>query len=179
MASQFQDPGQGWIVADPEGGHAHQVNNLLSDAATDHLLLLARLPSDISRSLPVDAQGIQRAIDYLADIIGFSPDQRRDLVRSHAVNPAVLHARVFGAEGLTDSTVLGAFVDGARVRAEALVVLADEASAEDLGARVRLLLADHPPPTEEDRDTVNALIDTYKAQEQAALMIARGLDAEA
>jgi hypothetical protein len=159
-----------------DGTHAQQVNTLLSDAATDHLLLLARLPTAISRSLPVDAQGIQRAIDYLADIIGFSPDQRRDLVRSHAVNPAVLHARVFGAEGLTDSTVLGAFVDGARVRAEALVVLADEAGGEGLGAQVRGLLAQNPPPIEADGETVPALIDTYKAQEQAALLIARGLD---
>jgi hypothetical protein len=159
-----------------DGAHAEQVNALLSEAATDHLLLLARLPAQISRSLPVDAQGIQRAIDYLADIIGFSPDQRRDLVRSHAVNPAVLHARVFGAEGLTDSTVLGAFVDGARVRAEALVVLADEAGGESLGAQVRVLLAENPPPVEADGEAITALIDTYKAQEQAALVIAQGLD---
>ncbi len=163
-------------MADAEETHAERVNVLLSQAATDHLLLLTALPAEIARSLPVDAQGIQRAIDYLADVIGFSARERRDLVRSHALNPAVLQARVFGAEGLSDSTVLGAFVDGARVRAEALGRLADAAGGETLGAQVRVLLADHPPPTQANGDAVNALIDTYKAQEQAALMIARGLD---
>jgi hypothetical protein len=164
-------------MAERSGTHAERVSAMLSHAATEHLLLLTHLPEQVARSLPVDAQGIQRAIDHLALAVAFSDEQRRNLIRPHAVNPAVLHARVFGAEGLTDSTVLGAFVDGARVRADALGVLADEAGGEDLGAKVRILLADNPPPTDTDAGAVNALIDTYKAQEQAALLIARALDA--
>ena len=160
------------------GPHTQEVTNLLKVAAAEHVLLLARLPNEISRSLPVDAQGIQHAIDHLATAAGFSDEDRRGLIRPHAVNPAVLHARVFGAEGLSDSTVIGAFVEGARVRADALVVLADEVGGGDLGAQVRVLLADSPPPAESDPDPTPSLIDTYKAQEQAALLIAQRLDAE-
>ncbi len=159
--------------------HTDTVTGLLKQAAAEHLLLLARLPQDIARSLPVDAQGIQRAIDHLADALGFSEEQRRGLIRPHAVNPALLHARVFGAEGLTDSTVVGAFVEGARVRAAALALLADEAGGAALGAEVRTLLADHPPPAETDPDPTPALVDTYRAQEQAARLIAASLDADA
>ena len=159
------------------GPHSHQVSTLLKDAAAEHLLLLTRLPEEIARSLPVDAQGIQRAIDYVAEAAGFSAAERRSLIAPHGVNPAVLHARVFGAEGLTDSTVIGAFVEGARVRAEALCTIADEVGGEGLGARVRGLLADNPPPAAEDPDPTLELIDTYKSQEQAALIIAAALDA--
>jgi hypothetical protein len=158
------------------GPHTQQVISLLRRAATEHVLLLTRLPGDIARSLPVDAQGIQHAIDHLAVAAGFSDEERKNLIRPHSVNPAVLHARVFGAEGLSDSTVIGAFVEGARVRADALACLADEVGGEVLGARVRLLLADSPPPGESDPDPTQVLIDTYKAQEQAALLIARELD---
>ena len=164
-------------MVDPDRTHADQVSSLLAEAATEHLVLLARLPSEIARSLPVDAQGIQRAIDHLAVAVGFSVEQQRNLVRPHAVNPAVLHARVFGAEGLPDSTVIGAFVEGARVRADALCILADEAGGEELGAEVRVLLADHPPPAEGDADAIDSLVGTYKAQEQAAVLIAVGIDA--
>ncbi len=160
------------------GPHTQEVSNLLKVAAAEHVLLLARLPNDIARSLPVDAQGIQHAIDHLAVAAGFSDEDRRNLVRPHAVNPAVLHARVFGAEGLSDSTVIGAFVEGARVRADALSVLADEVGGERLGVQVRGLLADNPPPGESDPEPTLSLVDTYKAQEQAALLIAEALDAQ-
>jgi hypothetical protein len=164
-------------VASPEPSNAEHVAGLLKVAAAEHILLLARLPRDMARSLPVDAQGIQRAIDHLANAAGFSEERRRSLIRPHSINPAVLHARVFGADGLTDSTVVGAFVEGARVRADALGVLADEVGGEDLGARVRVLLANSPPPADGDPDPTRVLIDTYRAQEQAALLIAAGLDA--
>jgi hypothetical protein len=163
-------------MSDLTGPHAHEVTSLLKVAAAEHVLLLTHLPGDIARSLPVDAQGIQHAIDHLAVAAGFSDEERRGLIRPHAVNPAVLHARVFGAEGLTDSTVLGAFVEGARVRAAALGVLADEVGGEDLGARVRILLADNPPPAEGDPEPAHALTATYRAQERAAVIIAETLD---
>ena len=156
--------------------HHATVVALLAQAAEAHHTLLSRLPGDIARSLPVDAQGIQHAIDHLADAAGFTPEQRRSLIRSHAVNPAVLHARVFGPAGLSDSTVIGAFVEGARVRADALTTLADAVGGETLGARVRGLLAQFPPPGENDPDPGAALEATYGAQERAALAIAGGLD---
>ncbi len=165
-------------MPDATGPHTQEVTNLLRLAAAEHVLLLARLPGDIARSLPVDAQGIQHAIDHLAVAAGFSDEQRRGLIRPHAVNPAVLHARVFGADGLTDSTVIGAFVEGARVRADALGVLADEVGGQELGVRVRVLLADHPPPAEGDAESTQALTATYKAQERAAVMIAEALDGQ-
>jgi hypothetical protein len=166
-------------MADLDRSHTHEVTSLLKVAAAEHVILLTHLPGDIARSLPVDAQGIQHAIDHLAMAAGFSDEQRRRLILPHAANPAVLHARVFGAEGLTDSTVIGAFVEGARVRADALGVLADEVGGRDLGARVRLLLTEKPPPIESDPDATEALVTTYKAQERAAMLIAGALDTQA
>jgi hypothetical protein len=122
---------------------------------------------------------VTRAIDHLAEAAGLSEDERRALVRPHAVNPAVMHARVFGAEPLTRETVMAAFVDGARVRADALTTLADTIGGERLGAEVRDLLVEHPPPAEADAaDADEALRNTYAAQEQAALMIAAHLDGQ-
>lgn len=163
-------------MTDATGPHTQEVENLIKAAAAEHVLLLARLPGEIARSLPVDAQGIQHAIDHLAAAAGFSDEERHGLIRLHAVNPAVLHARVFGAEGLTDSTVIGAFVEGARVRADALVVLADEVGGAELGARVRGLLADNPPPAKRDAEATEELTATYKAQEKAAVIMAEALD---
>ena len=40
--------------------------------------------------------------------------------------------------------MIGSFVDGARVRADALVGLADAIGGEELGAEIRALLAAHP-----------------------------------
>jgi hypothetical protein len=161
----------------PPGPYEERVDSLLRQAAGAHAVLLAQLPPEISRSLPVDAQGVTQAIDHLANAAGFSEVQRRELFRGHAVNPAVLHARVFGASGLTDSTVIGAFIDGARVRARALVTLADKIGGEVLGRDVRRILADHPPPVDAATDwAVDALREAYAGQEETVLLIARHLD---
>jgi hypothetical protein len=165
-------------VSAVEISHRTRVETLLTDAAAERAALMSRLPPDMQASLPVDAQGVTQAIDHLAVAAGFSVDERRDLVRPHAVNPAVLHARVFGGAPLSAETVLGSFVDGARVRAEALGTLADTIGGEPLGRAVRNLLVEHPPPVSaEAEDAVAALRDTYTAQERAARLIAARLDA--
>lgn len=157
--------------------HRGRVEALLSDAAAEHAALLARLSPDLQASLPVDAQGITQAIDHLATAAGFSESQRHALIRPHAVNPAVLHARVFGGAPLTRETVIASFVEGARVRADALAVIADAVGGEGLGTEVRTLLVEHPPPVSGDTgDPEPALKATYAAQERAAVMIAASLD---
>jgi hypothetical protein len=153
--------------------HRARVQALLEEAAREHEALLRQLPAELAASLPVDAQGITRAIDELADAAGLDERERRALIRPHAVNPAVMHARVFGGAPLTRETVIASFVDGARVRADALAALADRVGGEALGAEVRTLLVEHPPPVE---DAIPALRETYVAQERAALRIATGLD---
>jgi hypothetical protein len=160
--------------------HRDQVETLLADAAAAHSSLLMRLPAELRESLPVDAQGVTEAIDHLAVAAGMSESERRALLRPHAVNPAVLHARVFGAAPLARETVIAAFVEGARVRADALTALADAVDGEPLGRAVRRLLVSHPPPVEAGRREVVAdLRATYAAHEQAAILIAAALDAEA
>jgi hypothetical protein len=160
--------------------HRAHVQWLLAEAQAAHNSLLDAAPADVRASLPVDAQGITRAIDHIAGAAGFSADERRRLISPHAVNPAVLHARVFGAAPLTTETVIGAFVEGARVRADALVTLADSVGDENLTRDVHALLIDHPLPTAEGRestaDPAGALRDAYSAQEQATLLIAARLD---
>lgn len=154
------------------------MQSLLRDAAAQHQELLTRLPAELQLSLPVDAQGVTRAIDYLAEAAGLSEAERRALIRPHALNPAVLHARIFGPTPLARETVIGSFVEGARVRADALGRLADAAGGTSLGQAVRERLIGSPPPAASDgRDTVEALKATYAAQEQAAVMIAAALDA--
>jgi hypothetical protein len=158
--------------------HRARVETLLAEAAAEHDALLAGAPPELGAAVPVDAQGITRAIDHLAVAAGLSVRERRDLVRPHAVNPAVMHARVFGRAPLARETVLASFVDGARVRADALVALADTIGGPPLGAAVRGLLAEHPPPLHpEDAGAVPALRATYAAQERATVVIATGLDA--
>lgn len=160
--------------------HREFVEALLADAAAEHASLRARLPEDLAASLPVDAQGVTRAIDHLAVAAGLSQSERRALIRPHAVNPAVLHARVFGRAPLTRETVVASFVEGARVRADALVGLADAIGGEPLGLKVRkLLVADPPPAQAEGDDVIPALRATYAAHERAAVLIAAGLDATA
>lgn len=158
--------------------HRARVEALLMEAALEHTALLRSVPAEVGASLPVDAQGITRAIDQLAVATGFTPDERRKLVKPHAVNPAVMHARVFGAAPLTRGTIIGAFVDGARVRADALVQIADAVGDGDLSGDVRTLLVDHPLPSgdEGSDDAVVSLRDAYAAQERAALLIAAHLD---
>lgn len=160
--------------------HRARVQELLIEAQAAHDALLIQVPADVGASLPVDAQGITRAIDHIASAAGLSAAERRQLVRPHAVNPAVLHARVFGATPLADETVIGAFVEGARVRADALVTLAETVGDRGLIREVHALLIDHPLPTADGResttDPMAALRDAYAAQEQAALAIAARLD---
>lgn len=150
---------------------------MLTDAAAEHADLMSRLPAELRESLPVDAQGVTAAIDHLATAAGLSPGERRDLIRPHAVNAAVLHARVFGPAPLARETVIASFVEGARVRADALSTLADAVGGEPLGREVRRLLVAHPPPVDAGgSDVVPALRATYAAHERAALMIAARLD---
>ncbi|HEY2441240.1 MAG TPA: hypothetical protein VGI07_13480 [Solirubrobacteraceae bacterium] len=159
--------------------HRGRVEALLTDAAAEHASLMSRLPPELQASLPVDAQGVTRAIDHLATAAGLSAGERRALIRPHAVNPAVLHARVFGGAPLTPDTVIGSFVEGARVRADALAALADVVGGESLGREVRALLVAHPPPAgAAGDDVVPALRATYAAHERAALVIAARLDGE-
>jgi hypothetical protein len=156
--------------------HAH-VEALLAQAAAAHASLMSQLSPELQASLPVDAQGVTQAIDYLAVAVGMSVSERRALIRPHALNPAVLHGRVFGREPLGPETVLASFVEGARVRADALGALADVIGGEALGQEVRLLLVAHPPPVSPDvADVVPALQATYAAHEEAALLIAARLD---
>jgi hypothetical protein len=157
--------------------HQAHVETLLRDAAAEHAGLISRLSPELQASLPVDAQGVTRAIDHLASAAGLSDGERRALIRPHAVNAAVLHARVFGREPLARETVIASFVEGAQVRADALAGLADTVGGEPLGQGVRRLLVANPPPVEPDGpDVVPALRATYAAQERATVMIAAGLD---
>jgi hypothetical protein len=162
-----------------DGAHRSRVEAMLSDAAAAHARLVVVVPPELRESLPVDAQGLTQAIDHLAISAGLSESERRALIKPHAVNPAVLHARVFGPEPLGRETVIGSFVDGARVRADALTSLADAVGGEPLGLEVRNLLVEYPPPAPGgDPDaTVDELRATYAAQERAALLIAAALDA--
>jgi hypothetical protein len=160
-----------------DGTHRDRVVALLREAAAEHASLMSHLSPELQASLPVDAQGVTRAIEHLAAAAGFSDSERRALIRPHAVNPAVLHARVFGRAPLAPETVIGSFVEGARVRADALAALADAVGGEPLGREVRTLLVDHPPPLGADgHDVVPVLRATYAAHERAALMIAASLD---
>jgi hypothetical protein len=160
--------------------HRAHVETLIADAAAAHATLLTRLPEPLRQSLPVDAQGVTEAIDHLAGAAGLSESERRELIRPHAVNPAVLHARVYGTAPLSRETVMASFVEGARVRADALAALADAIGGEALGSQVRGLLVEHPPPLDGGaEDAVEALRATYAAHERAALLIAAELDAGA
>lgn len=159
------------------GTHRTRVQEMLATAAARHAALLPGLPPHVQASLPVDAQGLTEAIDYLAEAAGFSSAERRTLVRPHGVNPAVLHARVFGAAPLAEETVMASFVDGARVRADALARLADAIGGAPLGEHVRALLVEHPLPlAHSGLAAVPALRAAYAAQEHAAIAIADGLD---
>ena len=154
------------------------VRRLLAEAASAHDELLSRLPAELQVSLPVDAQGVTQAIDHLAVAAGLTHSERLELIKPHGVNPAVLHARVFGGAPLGRETVIGSFVDGARVRADALGELADIVGGEQLGTAVRGLLVENPPPVESrGPEVVVELRATYAAQERAAMMIAAHLDA--
>jgi len=150
----------------------------MSEAAAEHASLLERLPPELGESLPVDAQGVTHAIDHLASAAGLSESERRALIRPHAINPAVLHARVYGPASLTRDTVIASFVEGARVRADALSALADLVGGESLGQQVRSVLVADPPPGDDAAwgEAVAALRATYAAHERAVVLIAEHLD---
>src|ERR1700727_2060695 len=138
-----------------DGTHRQHVEALLADAAAEHARLMSQLPPEIAASLPVDAQGVTQAIDHLASAAGLSESERRALIRPHAINPAVLHARVFGPTALTRETVIAS-----------------------LGEEIRqVLVADPPPADASGTEAVSALRATYAAHERAAVMIAERLDA--
>jgi hypothetical protein len=154
-----------------------RVEAMLAAASAAHAALLPQLPPDVRAAVPVDAQGITEAIDFLAETAGLSPAERRTLIRPHAVNPAVMHARVFGGAPLAEETIMGSFVDGARVRADALANLADVIAGPALTAEVRGLLVEHPLPLAGDGlAAVPALRAAYEAQERAVVVIAARLD---
>jgi hypothetical protein len=154
-----------------------RVEAMLAAAAAAHAALLPQLPPHVRASVPVDAQGITEAIDFLAETVGLSPAERRALIRPHAVNPAVMHARVFGGAPLGEATIMGSFVDGARVRADALTNLAEAVGGAALTAEVRALLVEHPLPLADDGlAAVPALRAAYEAQERAVVLIASRLD---
>ena len=157
--------------------HRARVGAMLADAAARHIELLPQLPAHVQASLPVDAQGITEAIDLLAEAAGFSADERRTLIRPHAVNPAVMHARVFGGAPLAEETVMGSFIEGASVRAEALANLADAVGGSPLSAEIRALLVEHPLPLPgAGLAGVPALRAAYESQERAVVTIATRLD---
>ena len=66
-----------------ESTHREQVKALLGQAAADHETLVAQLPANLQASLPVDAQGVTRAIDLLAVAAGLDEDARRALLIAH------------------------------------------------------------------------------------------------
>ena len=157
--------------------HRDRVEMLLREAAVERESLMTQLAPELAASLPVDAQGVTRAIDHLAVAAGLTDAERRALVRPHAVNPAVLPARVFGRAPLARETVVASFVEGVRVRADALTGLADVIGGEPLGQEVRRLLVTSPPPADGAQpDVVEALRATYDAHERAATLIAGCLD---
>jgi hypothetical protein len=156
--------------------HRAQVEAMLAAASERHAALLPSLSPEIRASLPVDAQGITEAIDFVADVAGLSATERRALIRPHAVNAAVMHARVFGGAPLAEGTIMGSFVEGARVRADALVNLADAVGGAELGAEVRELLVQNPLPVADGGLAgVPALRAAYDAQERAIVAIAARL----
>jgi hypothetical protein len=156
--------------------HREAVEAILAGARAERAALLEQLSPALRASLPVDATGITEAIDHLARVAGAEAALRAAQAHGHRTNPAVLHGRVFGRAPLSPDTVLAAFVEGGRVRAEALRHLAAAAGGAPLAAEVGALLAAHPPPAVTGPGAATALREAYAAQEEAALRIAAHLD---
>src|SRR3954452_17315914 len=146
--------------------HRREVEAILAGARAERAALLDQLSPALRASLPVDATGITQAIDHLGEAAGL--DLHAEQVRGHKTNAAVLHGRVFGRRPLSRDTVLAAFVDGARVRAETLAHLAEAVGGEPLAHEIETLLAPHPPQAD--------LPAAYAAQEHATVVIATHLD---
>jgi len=167
-------------VPGPEPTHRQEVEAILAGAAAERRVLLEAVSPALRASLPVDATGITQAIEHLAAAVALADELRAEQAAGHRANPAVLHGRVFGRAPLSADTVLAAFVEGARVRADVLLRLADAAGGTALAERVGALLGEHPPPTDAAADdAAEALRDTYAAHERAAVLIAEALDARA
>jgi hypothetical protein len=153
--------------------HRLEVEAILAGARAEHRALLSQLSPELGASLPVDATGITQAIDHLAVAGGLPPeDVHGEQVRAHRTNAAVLHGRVFGRAPLGAATVLAAFVDGARVRADALMRLASALGGPELEDEVAELVAFG------DVGSPARLRELYAAHERAALAIAAHLDRE-
>ena len=160
-------------------GYFEQVEELLAAARAAHAETLANVPAGLRASLPVDATGVTQAIEILAAAVGIDEEVRAERDRLNRANPAVLHGRVFGRTPLAPETVVAAFADGARVRAGLLERLAAAVDGEALRDEVRALLAERPPPHDDDAEPVAALRAAYAAQERAVLLCAGRLDARA
>ena len=149
--------------------HRREVEAILAGARAERAALHDQLSPGLRAALPVDATGITQAIDHLGEAAGL--DLHREQAQGHKTNSAVLHGRVFGCAPLSRDTVLAAFVDGARVRAETLAHLAEAVGGDALADEVRASLERHPPAATEPE-----LRAAYAAQEDAALRIAVHLD---
>jgi hypothetical protein len=74
--------------------HRARVEATLANAAINHAALLERLPPEMRATLPVDAQGLTEAIDFVAEATGWSSAQRRALVRPHERAVVAIAARL-------------------------------------------------------------------------------------
>jgi hypothetical protein len=161
-----------------EPTHRQEIEAILAGARAEHRSLLHRVSPALRASLPVDATGITQAIEQLGELAGVSERLQAEQAQAHRANPAVLHGRVFGRTPLSADTVLAAFTDGARVRAGALQMLAEEVGGPALAGEIRMLLAADPPPADAAAPEAAAdLRAAYAAQEQAVVAIAAHLDA--
>jgi hypothetical protein len=157
--------------------HRQEIEAILAGSRAEHRALLEGVSPELGASLPVDAAGIAQSITHLAGLAGLADEVSADLARGHRANPAVLHGRVFGRRPLSPDTVLAAFVDGARVRAEVLLRLAEAVGGAALGQEIAALLAEHPPPVDAGApDAAATLGGTYAAQERAVVRLAGHLD---
>jgi hypothetical protein len=158
--------------------HRDEVRAILEGSAAEHRALLDAVSPALRGSLPVDASGITQAIEHLAGAVDLSQEVRIAQARGHESNAAVLHGRVFGREPLSPETVLAAFADGARVRAELIVALARESGGAPFAEHVAHGLAEHPLPEagDETAAATSALRAAYAAQERAVLALAEHLD---
>jgi hypothetical protein len=157
--------------------HRQEIEDILAAGRAEHGALLEQVSPQLRASLPVDAAGIARSIERIAELAGLEEEVSAQLAHGNRANPAVLHGRVFGRAPLSPDTVLAAFVDGARVRADVLLGLAEAVGGAPLAGDVAALLAEHPPPLDAGQaDAAAALRDTYAAQERAVVWLAAGLD---
>jgi hypothetical protein len=160
--------------------HRQEVEAILAGARAERAALLDGLSPALRSSLPVDAVGITQAIAHLSEHAGLSDAEQAEQARAHATNAAVMHARVFGLAPLSPDTVLAAFVEGARVRADVVARLARVIGGDELVRDVLALLQDHPAPAGPvDPAAADALRGVYDAQERAVVLLATHLDGAA